>query len=123
VRAAQLRAHRVVNTELLSLYWTIGQTIVDRQSAEGWGTRVTDRLADDLRAEFPSMRGFSGRNLRYMAAAARAWPEPIGQQAVAQLPWGHITVLIDRQVRHLDLEQIVEVAGDVVAGEHLGQPG
>jgi predicted nuclease of restriction endonuclease-like (RecB) superfamily len=42
------------------------------------------------------MRGFSGRNLRYMAAAARAWPEPIGQQAVAQLPWGHITVLIDR---------------------------
>lgn len=96
VRAAQLRAHRVVNTELLRLYWTIGQAILDRQSAEGWGTRVTDRLADDLRAEFPDMRGFSGRNLRYMAAAARAWPDPIGQQPVAQLPWGHITVLVDR---------------------------
>lgn len=96
VRTAQLRAHRVVNTELLNLYRTIGATILERQAAEGWGTRVTDRLADDLRAEFPGMRGFSGRNLRYMAAYARAWPEPTGQQAVAQLPWGHITVLIDR---------------------------
>lgn len=96
VRTAQLRTHRVVNTALLTLYRTIGATILERQSAEGWGSRVTDRLADDLRAEFPGMRGFSGRNLRYMAAYARAWPDPIGQQAVAQLPWGHITVLIDR---------------------------
>jgi hypothetical protein len=36
VRAAQLRAHRVVNTELLTLYWTIGKAILDQQSAEGW---------------------------------------------------------------------------------------
>ncbi|HEY3514611.1 MAG TPA: PDDEXK nuclease domain-containing protein [Kribbella sp.] len=96
VRAAQLRAHRTVNTELLELYWTIGQAILDRQSDEGWGTRVIRRLADDLRAEFPQMRGLSGRNLQYMATAARAWPGPIAQQAVAQLPWGHVTVLLDR---------------------------
>ena len=95
VRAAQLRAHRVVNTELLSLYWSIGQAILDRQAAEGWGAGVINRLADDLRAEFPGMRGFSGRNLQYMATAARAWPA-IAQQPVAQLPWGHITVLLDR---------------------------
>ena len=43
------RAHRVVNTELLTLYWTIGKAILDQQMAEGWGTRVIDRLADDLR--------------------------------------------------------------------------
>lgn len=42
------------------------------------------------------MRGSSGRNLQYMATAARAWPGPIAQQAVAQLPWGHVTVLLDR---------------------------
>ena len=108
VRSAQTRAQRVVNTELLGLYWTIGRAILDRQAAEGWGTRVIDRLAEDLRAEFPGMRGFSGRNLRYMAAAARAWPDAIGQQAVAQsgtqvgqqpvaqLPWGHTTVLLDK---------------------------
>jgi predicted nuclease of restriction endonuclease-like (RecB) superfamily len=96
VRAAQLRAHCLVNTELLILYLAIGKAIVGRQADEGWGTRVIDRLAEDLRAEFPDMRGFSGRNLRYMATAARTWPAPIGQQAVAQLPWGHVTVLLDR---------------------------
>jgi predicted nuclease of restriction endonuclease-like (RecB) superfamily len=96
VRNAQLRAHRVVNTELLTLYWTIGKAIRDQQASDGWGTRVVDRLADDLRAEFPDMRGFSGRNLRYMATAASAWPGPIGQQPVAQLPWGHVTVLLDK---------------------------
>jgi predicted nuclease of restriction endonuclease-like (RecB) superfamily len=96
VRAARLRAHRKVNTELLGLYWKIGQAILDRQATEGWGTRVIHRLADDLRAEFPDMRGFSGRNLQYMASAARTWPEPIAQQPAAQLPWGHVMVLLDR---------------------------
>lgn len=96
VRAAQRRALRVVNTELIALYWRIGQAILDRQSVEGWGSRVIDRLADDLRAEFPQMRGFSRSNLKYMRQAAAAWPGPIGQQAVGQLPWGHVIVLLDR---------------------------
>ncbi|MCL2850099.1 MAG: PDDEXK nuclease domain-containing protein [Micrococcales bacterium] len=109
VRAAQLRAHRIVNTELLALYWAIGAAILERQSAEGWGTRIIHRLAADLRTEFPEMRGFSGRNLHYMTAAVRAWPglfsqvgapdvtlTPIVQQLVAQLPWGHVTTLLDR---------------------------
>ena len=66
VRTARLRAHRVVNTELLTLYWAIGNHILARQSAEGWGTRVIERLAEDLRAEFPDMRGLSRSNLHYM---------------------------------------------------------
>ena len=96
VRSAQVRAHRLVNTELLTLYWTIGQAVLDRQAREGWGTRVINRLAEDLRAEFPNQRGFSPSNLKYMRQAAAAWPGPIGQQAVGQLPWGHITVLLDK---------------------------
>jgi len=96
VRMAQVRAHRAVNTELLTLYWAIGQAILDRQQDEGWGTRVIDRLAEDLRAEFPEMRGLSRSNLKYMRQAAAAWPGPIGQQPVGQLPWGHITVLLDK---------------------------
>lgn len=70
VRAAQYRAHRVVNTELLALYWRIGRAILARQQTEGWGTRVVARLADDLRAEFPQMRGFSRTNLDYMRSMA-----------------------------------------------------
>src|SRR4051794_4897510 len=97
VRTAQVRAHRVVNTELLTLYWTIGRTILDQQAAEGWGTGVINRLADDLRAEFPDMRGLGRSNVHYMRAMAEAWSqEAIVQQAVGQLPWGHVTVLLDK---------------------------
>lgn len=54
------------------------------------------RLVDDLRAEFPEMKGLSRSNLFYMRGFAAAWPDPIVQQAVGQLPWGHITVLLDK---------------------------
>ncbi len=97
MRSARFAAQRRVNTELIRLYWGIGATILQRQGDEGWGSNVIGRLATDLRAEFPEMKGFSARNLAYMRAFAAAWPdEQILQQAVAQLPWGHITVLLDR---------------------------
>jgi predicted nuclease of restriction endonuclease-like (RecB) superfamily len=97
VRDARFTAQRRVNTELVRLYWGIGRTILQRQDAEGWGSNVIGRLATDLRAEFPEMKGFSPRNLAYMRAFAAAWSgEEILQQAVAELPWGHITVLLDR---------------------------
>ena len=101
VRSARLRAQRVVNTELLRLYWTIGATILDQQAAEGWGTKVIDRLADDLRREFPDMTGLSRSNLEYMRRFADAYPaEPAGAsvppQAVGELPWGHVRTLLDK---------------------------
>ena len=88
VAAARWRAQRQVNTELLRLYWQIGDAILARQHAEGWGTRVIDRLATDLRAAFPQMRGLSQRNLVYMRTFAAAFPGEITQQPVARLPWG-----------------------------------
>ncbi|MBF4629254.1 PDDEXK nuclease domain-containing protein [Curtobacterium flaccumfaciens] len=101
VRAARFTAQRRVNTELIRLYWGIGATILQRQGDEGWGSNVIGRFATDLRAEFPEMKGFSPRNLAYMRAFAAAWPdEQILQQAVAELPWGHITVLLDRLDDH-----------------------
>ena len=97
IGAAQQRATLAVNRELVLLYWQIGRDILARQAEQGWGARVIDRLAHDLRAAFPDMKGFSPRNLKYMRAFAEAWPEPaIVQQAVAQLPWGHNLVLLDR---------------------------
>lgn len=96
VRAARTQAIRTVNTQLIALYWSIGRTVLERQDVEGWGSGVMGRLADDLRAEFPDMKGLSRRNLFYMRGFAAAWPEPIVQQPVAQLPWGHITVLLDK---------------------------
>ena len=97
VRTAQVRAHVVVNTELLQLYWRIGRAISQRRDVEGWGTKIVARLAGDLRREFPEMSGFSQRSLTYMRTFAEAWPATrFAQQPVAQLPWGHVTVLLDR---------------------------
>ncbi len=67
VRASQLRAARAANSELLHLYWSVGRDILNRQEQAGWGSRVIDRLAADLRAEFPDQRGWSRRNLHYSA--------------------------------------------------------
>jgi len=96
VAAARWRAQRQVNTELLGLYWEIGNTIRTRQQSEGWGTRVIDRLASDLRVAFPGMRGLSQRNLVYMRTFAAAFPGGIAQPVVARLPRGHVTVLLDK---------------------------
>ena len=93
IRTAQVRAAMAVNQELVLLYWGIGKEILSRQSEEGWGTKVIERLAHDLHVEFPDMRGLSPRNLKYMRAFAEAWP--IVQQPVAQLPWGHNVRLLD----------------------------
>lgn len=96
VRAARTQALRTVNTQLIELYWSIGKTILERQELEQWGSGVIGRLADDLRAEFPEMKGLSRSNLFYMRGFAASWPDPIVQQPVGQLPWGHVTVLLDK---------------------------
>jgi hypothetical protein len=63
IRAAQTRASLSVNRELVLLYWEIGQRILESQQREGWGAKVIDRLATDLRSSFPETTGFSRRNL------------------------------------------------------------
>jgi predicted nuclease of restriction endonuclease-like (RecB) superfamily len=67
------------------------------------GTKISIRLAADLRREFPEMTGLSRTNLHYMRALAEASPEAdseIVQRVVEQLPWGHnitrLTKLDDR---------------------------
>lgn len=95
IHGAQQRAALAVNRELVLLYWQIGRDILQRQSREGWGSKVIERLAQDLRSAFPGMKGFSRANLMAMRAFAEAWPDgAIVQQAVGQLPWGHNLVLL-----------------------------
>jgi predicted nuclease of restriction endonuclease-like (RecB) superfamily len=96
IRAAQLSAALTLNQETIRLYWSIGQDLSSRFAAEGWGTKVVDRLAKDLGNEFPGVEGFSLRNLRYMRSFAEAWPDPQILQLAAKLPWGHHMVLLDR---------------------------
>lgn len=97
IRSTQVKAALAVNQELILLYWQIGREILQRQQEEGWGTKVVERLAHDLRMEFPEMTGFSPRNLKYMRAFAEAYPdEAIVHQLGAQIPWKHNCVILDK---------------------------
>jgi predicted nuclease of restriction endonuclease-like (RecB) superfamily len=97
IHSAQQRATQAVNRELVLLYWQIGRDILARQSAQGWGAKVIDRLAHDLLVAFPDMQGFSARNLKYMRAFAQAWPDvDFVQGVLAQLPWYHQLALLDK---------------------------
>ena len=97
VTAARQRAALAANAELIGLYWQIGRDILQRQAEQGWGSKVIERLARDLREAFPEMKGFSRANLLYMRAFAEVWPdEAIVQQLAGQLPWFHNVLLITR---------------------------
>jgi predicted nuclease of restriction endonuclease-like (RecB) superfamily len=95
IRTARVQAALAVNRELVLLYWDIGRSILERQQQEGWGAKVIERLADDLRREFPDMKGLSRANLFYMRAFAEAYPDrEFVQQVAGQLPWFHnVTIL------------------------------
>jgi hypothetical protein len=138
IHEAQQRAAQALNLELVSLYWTIGTAILEQQKQQGWGAKIIDRLAHDLRTNFPEMKGFSRTNLMYMRAFAEAWPETgicaaagaqmdgglcstaagqfdplaIVQQLLDKLPWGHHCVLLDklktREEREWYLKKAIE---------------
>lgn len=75
IHEAQQRAAQAINLELVLLYWKIGNAILIRQNKQGWGAKVVDRLAHDLRNSFPDIQGFSVRNLKYMRAFAQCWTD------------------------------------------------
>lgn len=100
-RQVQLKAAVTVNTGMLQFYWELGADMVEKQKAYAWGQGFVGQLSADLMREFPDVKGFSVRNLKYARQWYEFWlPMPIGQQAVAQLaqqpasqilaiPWGH----------------------------------
>lgn len=105
IRSARTRATLAVNRELIGLYWKIGKTILERQEEEGWGAKVIERLADDLRLEFKDMKGLSRANLSYMRAFAEAYPEEqFVQQLAGQLPWFH-NVLVFTRIKDLPIRE------------------
>ncbi|MEL6764897.1 MAG: DUF1016 N-terminal domain-containing protein [Cyanobacteria bacterium J06607_6] len=97
IRSAQVKAALAVNQELILLYWHIGREILARQQEQGWGAKVVSQLSQDLKREFPDMKGFSARNLTYMRTFANAYPDlEITQRAAAQIPWFHNCTLLDK---------------------------
>lgn len=85
------------NTSMICLYWNIGRGILKKQEEEGWGAKIIDRMAKDLKDAFPEMSGFSPRNIKYMRKFAESWPDfEIVQRVVAQIPWRTNISLMDK---------------------------
>lgn len=94
INAAQYRAALHVNADMLLLYYDIGCVINEHKT---WGSKFIDNLAADIRLAFPKSKGYSVRNLKYMAKFAETYPErEFVQQVVAQIPWGHNIVILDK---------------------------
>ena len=105
LKQARVRAMLAANPIVIESYWHTGKIILARQKAAAWGTKVIDRLASDLQEAFPGMSGLSSRNLLAMKVFAREFPDDeIAQQAVAQLPWGHILQIMQRSKDRLARE-------------------
>jgi DUF1016 N-terminal domain len=86
ISAARSRAALAVNAELIQLYHGIGRDILERQTRHGWGSKVVTRVADDLKAAFPDMKGFSASNVKYMRYFAEHCPDgQFGQQPADQI--------------------------------------
>lgn len=97
ILSSQVKAALAVNRELVTLYWEIGSKVYSKQKSEGWGAKTIENLAKDLKTTFPEMQGFSFRNLKYMVHFAKEYPDfAIGQQVVAQIPWGHNIILLQK---------------------------
>lgn len=97
ILSSQIKAALAVNRELLTLYWEIGSKILLKQKSEGWGAKTVENLAKDLKAAFPSMKGFSLTNIKYMVQFAKEYPDfIISQQLVGQIPWGHNILLLQK---------------------------
>lgn len=97
IRQAQYKAYRAVNTELISLYWDIGESIVAKQEELGWGQKIIRKLSEDLQKEFPKNSGFSERNLKYMRQFYLEYKDKTKMQPlVAQIPWSHNLILLDK---------------------------
>lgn len=106
IRNSQIKATISVNKELIALYWTIGQIIVEKQKNSNWGDSIISVLSRDLMREFPKMKGFSRTNLFNMRKFYLTYSSSGSkvQQLVGQLPWGHNTLLLDKLKSKLELE-------------------
>ncbi len=97
IRSTQVKAALSVNREMIALYLDIGNAILERQQVEGWGKSVVELLARDLRIAFPNLKGLSARNLWDMRRLAQTCEDDaILRQLVAEIPWGHNLVLLNK---------------------------
>ena len=86
----RLKAVMQLNASTLQHYWWLGNDILKKQDAQGWGAKVIDMLSTDLMKRYDNDSGYSIRNLKYMRQFAVEYPDfPFVQVPLAQITWYH----------------------------------
>jgi predicted nuclease of restriction endonuclease-like (RecB) superfamily len=111
IRSAQYEALKVVNQQLIVLYWDIGKLIASRQQGATWGKAVVEQLAKDLQAEFPGITGFSSRNIWRMRDFYLSYQQneklpPV----VAEISWSHNIVILEKCKDSLEQEFYIRMS-------------
>ena len=101
IQASRVKAALSINKELILLYWRIGKEVLQRKKEQGWGSEVVKALSQDLKHEYPDIKGFGERNLVYMQTFAAAYPDYEFTQATpAQITWYHNQTILDKIKDH-----------------------
>ena len=113
VRSVQIKAAITVNSALIEFYWELGKMIYEKQEFYNWGDKLIDKISLDLKEEFPEIKGFSTRNLKYIRNFHSFYNNSIiRQQLVAQIPWGHNILIFskskDIKEAHFYIQQTIE---------------
>ncbi|MBQ6342479.1 MAG: DUF1016 family protein [Anaerolineaceae bacterium] len=96
IKKQRIRTFLRANSDMICLYWRIGNRVLEKQENEDWGTSVVNRMSKDLKEAFPEMTGFSPRNINYMRKFAKTYPYEFVQRVVAQIPWRTNIVLMEK---------------------------
>ncbi len=98
---SQQKANLQVNRELITFYWQLGESIVEKQNNSSWGNGFLKNLSRDLMTEFPDIKGFSYRNLRlirqwyqFYQGADVNWQQLVAN--LSEIPWGHNIKIISK---------------------------
>lgn len=90
----QIKTMQEVNSNLIRLYFKLGKIVFENKI---YGNNFTKQVSTELKLTFPSMKSFSERNIRSMRLFYNEYKDDEKvQQLVAQLPWGHNILLIDK---------------------------
>jgi len=111
IDAARAHAVAAVNTTLIELYWNIGEFIVRKIEADGWGMGTVEALAEHIRLRQPDARGFSARNLWRMKQFFETYrDQPNLSPLVTELPWTHNLIIMSRCQRDEEREFYLRLA-------------
>jgi predicted nuclease of restriction endonuclease-like (RecB) superfamily len=119
IRSAQYDALKAVNKEHINLYWDIGRMIVEKQKGESWGKSIVERLAEDLRKEFPSVAGFSAQNLWRMRQFFIEYQSDAKlSPLVREISWSHNLVIMMQCKDDVEREFYIRMTKDRTVVEY-----